>query len=121
MGDRDGVGQQPFVGGLVGGWKDAGMGVVLFVDSGASQQGACRATGARWVELHTGAYAEASWSLQPAELARLTEGSFIARSLGLRVNAGHGLPSQNVEPIAALEGMEELNIRPLHTCYAYHQ
>jgi pyridoxine 5-phosphate synthase len=62
------------------------------------------------VELHTGTYAEADWQHQPLELARLTEGSFIARSLGLRVNAGHGLTYQNVEPVAAIEGMEELNI-----------
>jgi pyridoxine 5'-phosphate synthase PdxJ len=55
-------------------------------------------------------YAEARWQAQPLELARLTEGSFIARSLGLRVNAGHGLTYQNVEPVAAIEGMEELNI-----------
>jgi len=43
-------------------------------------------------------------------MARLSEGSLIARILGLRVNAGHGLTYQNVEPIAAIEGMEELNI-----------
>jgi pyridoxine 5-phosphate synthase len=43
-------------------------------------------------------------------LARLCEGTFVARSLGLRVNAGHGLTYQNVEPVAAIEGMEELNI-----------
>jgi pyridoxine 5-phosphate synthase len=60
--------------------------------------------------LHPGTYAEAPWQRQPLELARLTEGSFIARSLGLRVNAGHGLTYQNVEPVAAIEGMEELNI-----------
>jgi pyridoxine 5-phosphate synthase len=46
----------------------------------------------------------------PSELARLSEGCWIARSLGLRVNAGHGLTYQNVEPVAAIEGMEELNI-----------
>ena len=109
-GGLDVAGQLPALSALVGALQDAGIGVSLFVDAKASQLEACRATGARWVELHTGAYAEASWSSQPAELARLTEGSFIARSLGLRVNAGHGLTYQNVEPIAAIEGMEELNI-----------
>ena len=44
------------------------------------------------------------------ELARLTQATSHARALGLRVNAGHGLTYQNVEPIAAIEGMEELNI-----------
>ena len=95
---------------LVGRLQAAGIGVSLFVDADPSQLDACCATGSRWVELHTGRYAEASWSLQPQELARLIEGSAIARSLGLRVNAGHGLTYQNVEAIAAIEGMEELNI-----------
>jgi pyridoxine 5-phosphate synthase len=88
----------------------AGIGVSLFVDADAPQLEASAASGARWVELHTGSYAEADWDSQPRELARLTEASFIARSLGLRVNAGHGLTYQNVEPVAAIEGMEELNI-----------
>ena len=95
---------------LVGRLQAAGIGVSLFVDADPSQLDACCATGSRWVELHTGRYAEASWSLQRQELARLIEGSAIARSLGLRVNAGHGLTYQNVEAIAAIEGMEELNI-----------
>ena len=84
--------------------------VSLFVDPDPAQLDACRRSGAQWVELHTGAYAEASWSDQPKELARISEGCATARHLGLRVNAGHGLTYQNVEPIAALEGMEELNI-----------
>ena len=84
--------------------------VSLFVDPDPAQLDACRRSGAQWVELHTGAYAEASWSDQPKELARISEGCATARQLGLRVNAGHGLTYQNVEPIAALEGMEELNI-----------
>ena len=84
--------------------------VSMFVDPDQAQLDACRRSGAQWVELHTGAYAEASWSDQPQELARISEGCATARQLGLRVNAGHGLTYQNVEPIAALEGMEELNI-----------
>ena len=84
--------------------------VSLFVDPDSRQLKACQSTGARWVELHTGSYAEASWTEQPHELARITEGAAIARQLGLRVNAGHGLTYQNVEPIAAIPGMEELNI-----------
>jgi len=96
--------------GLVGRLQDGGIGVSLFVDADPAQLEACAASGARWVELHTGGYAEASWSDQPRQLARLCEGAFVARSLGLRVNAGHGLTYQNVEPVAAIEGMEELNI-----------
>ena len=96
--------------GLVGRLQDGGIGVSLFVDADPAQLEACAASGARWVELHTGGYAEAGWSDQPRQLARLCEGAFVARSLGLRVNAGHGLTYQNVEPVAAIEGMEELNI-----------
>jgi pyridoxine 5-phosphate synthase len=109
-GGLDVAGQQEGLTALVGRLQGAGIAVSLFVDADAPQLEASAATGARWVELHTGTYAEAGWGEQPRELARLSEGSFIARSLGLRVNAGHGLTYQNVEPVAALEGMEELNI-----------
>ncbi|MFM9048239.1 MAG: pyridoxine 5'-phosphate synthase, partial [Cyanobium sp.] len=90
--------------------QGAGIGVSLFVDPEQAQLDGCCATGARWVELHTGRYAEAPWADQPEELQRLTEACDLARHMGLRVNAGHGLTYQNVEPIAAIPGMEELNI-----------
>ena len=109
-GGLDVAGQQGALGAMVARLQDAGIAVSLFVDADTPQLEASAATGACWVELHTGTYAEASWREQPRELARLCEGSFIARSLGLRVNAGHGLTYQNVEPVAAIEGMEELNI-----------
>ena len=109
-GGLDVAGQLEPLTGLLGRLQDAGIPVSLFVDAERGQLEACQRSGARWVELHTGAYAEASAQAQSLELARLTEGTFIARSLGLRVNAGHGLTYQNVEPVAAIEGMEELNI-----------
>jgi len=109
-GGLDVAGQRRLLSGLVERLQEAGIGVSLFVDADAPQLEASAATGARWVELHTGTYADAPWSEQPLALARLREGSFIARSLGLRVNAGHGLTYQNVEPVAAIDGMEELNI-----------
>jgi pyridoxine 5-phosphate synthase len=109
-GGLDVAGQLASLAAMVARLQDAGIAVSLFVDADAAQLEASAASGARWVELHTGTYAEASWAEQPRELARLTEGSFVARSLGLRVNAGHGLTYQNVEPVAAIEGMEELNI-----------
>ncbi|MFO7628176.1 MAG: pyridoxine 5'-phosphate synthase [Prochlorococcaceae cyanobacterium] len=109
-GGLDVAGQLEPITALVGRLQAAGIGVSLFVDAAGPQLEACAACGARWVELHTGSYAEAPWADQPRELARLHEGSFIARSLGLRLNAGHGLTYQNVEPVAAIEGMEELNI-----------
>ena len=109
-GGLDVAGQLEALKALVTNLQAAGIPVSLFVDPDDIQLEACKATGARWVELHTGTYAEASWDSQPDELARLTEATVLARSLGLRVNAGHGLTCQNVEPVAAIEGMEELNI-----------
>jgi hypothetical protein len=70
---------------------------------------ACRQAG-RPCHVHTGRYADAAAVDQPRELARLIEGTAFARQLGLRVNAGHGLTYQNVEPVAAIPGIEELNI-----------
>ena len=90
--------------------ENSGTPVSLFVDPFKEQLEASAKIGATWVELHTGAYATASWSKKPRELALLKEGAAIARSLGLRVNAGHGLTYQNVESVAAIPGMEELNI-----------
>ena len=109
-GGLDIAGQLPALTVQVQQLQRSGIPVSLFVDPDAEQLQACRSSGARWVELHTGRYAEADWSRQPQELARLTEGTTIARQLGLRVNAGHGLTYQNVEPVAAIPGMEELNI-----------
>ena len=82
-GGLDVAGQLLGLTGLVGRLQDAGIPVSLFVDAERGQLEACPRSGARWVDLHTGAYAEASAQAQPLELARLCEGSFIARSLGL--------------------------------------
>jgi pyridoxine 5-phosphate synthase len=109
-GGLDVAGQLPTLAALVERLQGAGIGVSLFVDADPAQLDACCASGARWVELHTGRYAEGGWAQQGTELARLQDGTALARSLGLRVNAGHGLTYQNVEPIAAIEAMEELNI-----------
>ena len=65
---------------------------------------------AGWVELHTGKYARAKNKERELQLSILKENTAKAKTYGLRVNAGHGLTYQNVEQIAAIEGMEELNI-----------
>ena len=62
------------------------------------------------IELHTGAYAEASGGLKAREFERLRAGARIAASLGLTVNAGHGLNYHNVGPVAAIPEIVELNI-----------
>ena len=109
-GGLDVAAQEGSLKGMVDQLQVAGIPVSLFVDPVSQQLEAACKSGARWVELHTGAYAEACWADQSFELARLTEATARARSLGLRVNAGHGLTYQNVEAVAAIEGIEELNI-----------
>jgi len=89
---------------------EAGGVVSIFIDPDPAQLDVARELGAPLVELHTGSYANASGSVRAAELERLTVATAHARSIGLRVNAGHGLDFDNVGPIAALEGVEELNI-----------
>ena len=87
-----------------------GCEVSLFIDADPRQIEAARNAGAPVVELHTGHYAEASGAEQGEALQRIREGVAYARKLGLVVNAGHGLHYHNVEPIAAIPGIHELNI-----------
>lgn len=84
--------------------------VSLFIDPEPEQLRASAEVGAAFVELHTGRYATATGAAREAELARLAEANRLARELGLRVNAGHGLDLENVGPVAALPGVVELNI-----------
>jgi pyridoxine 5-phosphate synthase len=87
-----------------------GAEVSLFVDPDPAQLAAAREVGAAFVELHTGGYARASAGKRERELGQLSEAAARAHALGLRVNAGHGLDYDNVQPIAALPHVEELNI-----------
>jgi len=90
---------------------DAGIRVSLFIDPEADQIAAAVRAGAGIIELHTGAYADApDASLRAAQLERLRAAIAVGVGEGLRVNAGHGLHYDNVQPIAALPGIEELNI-----------
>ncbi len=84
--------------------------VSLFIDPEPDQIDVAAKAGAPVIELHTGAYAEASGSEQKAELDRLNKAVKYALGKGLIVNAGHGLNYQNVEPVAAISGLTELNI-----------
>ncbi|WP_110664994.1 pyridoxine 5'-phosphate synthase [Salinicola halophilus] len=88
----------------------AGCRVSLFIDPEPSQIEKAHALGAPVIELHTGAYAEAQGEAQRIEHARLTAAAEFASELGLVVNAGHGLHYHNVESIAAIAGVQELNI-----------
>jgi pyridoxine 5-phosphate synthase len=90
--------------------RQAGVRVALFVDPDRAQIEAAAQTSAPVVELHTGAYAEATGARAATELARLHSAARLAASLGLEVHAGHGLNYHNVRPVAALREIAELNI-----------
>ncbi len=88
-----------------------GVMVSLFIDASAEQIKAARRCGAPVIELHTGAYADAENDAErDAELVRIRAGVELGLEQGLIVNAGHGLNYQNVEPVAAIPGICELNI-----------
>lgn len=91
--------------------QTANIPVSLFIDAEDAQIQASVKTQAKFIELHTGRYAEAkSEASRQAELTVLAKGCAQAIASGLRVNAGHGLTYWNVYPIACIPGMEELNI-----------
>jgi pyridoxine 5-phosphate synthase len=90
--------------------QDAGIRVSLFIDADLRQIEAAAESGATVIELHTGAYAEADPVAAAAELLRIRAGIAHGLRHGLRVNAGHGLHYENTAPVAALEGISELNI-----------
>ena len=87
-----------------------GIRVSLFIDPDLRQIDAAAQIGAPAVELHTGAYADSSGSRQATELERLHSGARHAASLGLQVHAGHGLDYYNVQAVAAIRELVELNI-----------
>ncbi|MFT4941373.1 MAG: pyridoxine 5-phosphate synthase [Paraglaciecola sp.] len=90
---------------------DRGIMVSLFIDADLLQIDGAVATGAPYIEIHTGQYAEAKNETQQAiELARLIKGIEYAHECGLKVNAGHGLHYHNIKPIAAIPQVIELNI-----------
>jgi pyridoxine 5-phosphate synthase len=91
--------------------RAAGILVSYFIDPEVSQIEASRKAGADFIELHTGAYANARTEAAVAkELRALVAAAEKGRKLGLRINAGHGLNYLNVRPILALAGLEELHI-----------
>lgn len=88
-----------------------GSEVSLFIDADLKQIEAAVRCGAPAIEIHTGHYADAKDSeTQNAELQKIIQGVELARSLGLIVNAGHGLHYHNTQKIAVIEGINELNI-----------
>ncbi|MEM9185140.1 MAG: pyridoxine 5'-phosphate synthase [Planctomycetota bacterium] len=110
-GGLDVVGGRQRVGDIARRFCEAGVRVSLFVDPDPDQVDCSAELGADAVELHTGAYAEASARHRAADdLAKLADAARRVREAGLLLHAGHGLTYRNVKPVAALPGMGELNI-----------
>ncbi len=90
--------------------RDAGMTVSLFIDPNPDQIQAAAELGAEAVELHTGRYANADNIDRNTELNQLSCAGELVRSAGMTLHAGHGLTYRNVQAVAGLAGMSELNI-----------
>ncbi|MGB0859669.1 MAG: pyridoxine 5'-phosphate synthase [Pseudoalteromonas spongiae] len=110
-GGLDVIGNEAKIADAVAKLSAAGIKVSLFVDAIEAQLDACARVKAPFVEIHTGAYADAENDKdRDEELARIAAGCKYAADLGLTVNAGHGLHYHNVKPIAAIPEIYELNI-----------
>ncbi|MDH4567891.1 pyridoxine 5'-phosphate synthase [Pseudomonas sp. BN414] len=110
-GGLDVAGQEARIKAAVERLAKVGSEVSLFIDADPQQIEAAHRVGAPAIELHTGRYADAHNPEEAAhELQRIQEGVALGLRLGLIVNAGHGLHYHNVEPVAAIPGINELNI-----------
>lgn len=110
-GGLDVLGQQVRIGAAVEELTACGIRVSLFVDPDLAQLDASADIGAPVVELHTGCFADAETdAAQSLELERVKEAAAYAHNKGLRVHAGHGLHYRNVQSIAAIPEIVELNI-----------
>ncbi len=111
-GGLDVRGKAPAIGETTKQLNDAGIDVSLFIDADARQIEAAARTGAQFVELHTGPFAERFHAdgRGERELQQLIACARQAHQVGLRVNAGHGLNYENVRALHAVPHLEELNI-----------
>ena len=95
---------------IVGRLTDAGIRVSLFIEASPRQIEAAMHLGAPVVELHTGEYAQAEGERKATELKRLADMAALAAKNGIEPHAGHGLTYENVQPVAAIPQLAELNI-----------
>lgn len=110
-GGLDVAGQEARIRAAVERLAATGAEVSLFIDADARQIEAAARVGAPAIELHTGRYADAHSPAEAVlELARIRDGVALGQDHGLVVNAGHGLHYHNVEAVAAIRGIHELNI-----------
>ena len=109
-GGLDVVGQQTRVAEACRRLRAAGIRVSLFIDPDEDQLRASRDAGAPVVELHTGAYADASGDQQQYEFNRIVHAAGMGDEMGLTIHAGHGLHYENTMPVAKIPQIVELNI-----------
>lgn len=109
-GGLDVAGQQDRLGDVVRGFHEDGIKVSMFVDPEFEQVDASAAVQADFVEIHTGAYANASDADRPAEVERIAAAAKRGIDAGMIFHAGHGLTVRNLAPIAAIPGLAEVNI-----------
>ncbi len=109
-GGLDAAGQHNRLAPVVARLSDAGIRVSLFIAPEPRQIEAAIRLGAPVIELHTGEYAHATGDARASELARLADMAALAARNGIESHAGHGLTYDNVQPIAAIPQLAELNI-----------
>ena len=109
-GGIDAAGQHNRLQSIVAALGAARIRVSMFIEPDRRQLDASRALGAPVVELHTGAYANASGAERDRLLGKIREAAVYGASIGLEIHAGHGLTYENVKPVAAIPQIRELNI-----------
>jgi pyridoxine 5-phosphate synthase len=109
-GGLDAAGQHNRIAPIVGRLLDAGIRVSLFIGADARQVEAALRLSAPVIELHTGDYAHAEGEAQAVELNKLADMAALAAKNGIEPHAGHGLTYDNVQPVAAIPQLAELNI-----------
>ena len=109
-GGLDAFGQHNHLQSLISRLTDAGIRVSLFIEPDPRQIEAAILLGAPVVEFHTGRYAHAEGEAQAEELSRIADAAALAVKNGIEPHAGHGLTYDNVQPIAAIPQIAELNI-----------
>jgi pyridoxine 5-phosphate synthase len=109
-GGLDVAANQPYLTDFCAQLAEAGVRVSLFIDADLRQLDAAHAIGAPVIEIHTGHYADAPLPARAVILSQIRNAIEHGVTLGLQVNAGHGLDYHNVSAIAALSGLRELNI-----------
>jgi len=109
-GGLNAAGQHNHLKPLIGRLAEAGIRVSLFIEPDPRQIEAALSLGAPVVEFHTGRYAHAEGEARAAELSRIADAAALAAKNGIEPHAGHGLTFDNVQPIAAIPQIAELNI-----------